>query len=955
MKEYINRIISLFLVVLMLIPMISAMGITASASSVSGTCGDNITWTLDTSTGQLDISGTGDINPKVYNYSKPAWCNYRAYIKTVNIGDQITGLGISAFEGCTLITSVSIPDSVTSIGERTFYECRRLESISISDTVTSIDQMAFYGCSALASISIPDSVTSIGPYAFYNCSMLISVDLPDSVTEIGFSAFKDCTSLSNIMIPDSVENIGHEVLDGTALYNTSSNWENDVLYIGNHLLRAKTSVKGSYSIKKGTLTIAEQSFTYCSLLNEVIIPDSVTNIGASAFFNCTALGNVKLSDSLKCIRDSVFRNCDSLVSINIPDSVISIGKEAFYNCPSLKSVTLGNNVTSIGFYAFYNCTSLENINIPDSVTSIGGDTLYNTAYLKNADNWEDGVLYIGKHLIRAKTFVGASCSIKEGTLTVAAWAFFDCKKLDILTIPDSVIYIGEEAFYYNTDIEGYARLKVLIKCYKDSYAHAYAVKGRFTYELICNHSFTTYISDNNYTCLEDGTKTAHCDNGCGLTDTIIDVGSKKHNYEINILREGTCMQQGIDMYICKTCSDYYTVTTPIIEHLFTEYVFDNNATCMNYGTKTAYCDYGCGTLNTVVAETDLVHSFTNYKSDNNADCINDGTKTAYCDYGCGATNTVTDVNSKLDHRFTDYISNNDFSCTKDGTETAYCDFGCGTVDTKCDVGSKIAHEYTEELLEMPTCSEEGLVLYVCSLCRDFYTETVSKTEHIGEWIVTVKPTVTEDGKKILKCTVCGELLDTEIINKLPKNEFYDVINPEDWYYNAVYYCASRGYIQGNEKGQFMPDGKLTREQFVVILARVAGADLTQYSKTDFTDVKIGSWYAPSVAWASKNGYVNGIGNGKFGVGKNIDRESLATLFYRYAEKQGINVSGKADMTGYSDYAKISSWSKDACAWAVKAGLLSSTDTKVLTLSPRMTVTRSQAARIFMNYDNKVLG
>ncbi|MBR5515254.1 MAG: hypothetical protein IKU52_03520 [Clostridia bacterium] len=84
---------------------------------------------------------------------------------------------------------------------------------------------------------------------------------------------------------------------------------------------------------------------------------------------------------------------------------------------------------------------------------------------------------------------------------------------------------------------------------------------------------------------------------------------------------------------------------------------------------------------------------------------------------------------------------------------------------------------------------------------------------------------------------------------------------------------------------------------------------------------------------------------------NIDRESLATLFYRYAEKQGIDVSKKADMSKYSDLATISSWSGEACAWAVNAGLLSSTDTKVFTLSPKMTVTRAQAAKIFMSYDN----
>ena len=77
-------------------------------------------------------------------------------------GYSVTGIGSSAFSGCTGLTSVTVPDSVTSIGERAFYNCSCLASITIPDSVTSIGQRAFYGCTSLASVTIPDSVTSIG-------------------------------------------------------------------------------------------------------------------------------------------------------------------------------------------------------------------------------------------------------------------------------------------------------------------------------------------------------------------------------------------------------------------------------------------------------------------------------------------------------------------------------------------------------------------------------------------------------------------------------------------------------------------------------------------------------------------------------------------------------------------------------------------------------------------------
>jgi hypothetical protein len=87
----------------------------------------------------------------------------------------------------------------------------------------------------------------------------------------------------------------------------------------------------------------------------------------------------------------------------IPNRVTSIGDWAFKGCSWLTSVVIPNSVTSIGSYAFYNCSRLTSVVIGDSVTSIGRDAFYNTTYYNNESNWENGVLYIGKYLIKAKT------------------------------------------------------------------------------------------------------------------------------------------------------------------------------------------------------------------------------------------------------------------------------------------------------------------------------------------------------------------------------------------------------------------------------------------------------------------------------------------------------------------------------------------------------------------------
>ena len=160
-----------------------------------------------------------------------------------------------------------------------------------------------------------------------------------------------------------------------------------------------------------------------------------------------------IGDSVTSIGDSAFSSCDSLESVVIGDSVTSIGDEAFKYCDSLESVVIGDSVTSIGDSAFYYCSSLVSVTIPDSVTSIGSFAFYGTAYYNDKNNWVDGVLYIGNHLINAKDTISGKYVVRDGTLAIANYAFKYCDSLESVVIGDSVTSIGDSAFEYCSSLE----------------------------------------------------------------------------------------------------------------------------------------------------------------------------------------------------------------------------------------------------------------------------------------------------------------------------------------------------------------------------------------------------------------------------------------------------------------------------------------------------------------------
>ncbi len=347
-------------------------------------------------------------------------------------GDKVTSIGVSAFHGCSSLTSITIPDSVTSIGQYAFYYCSSLTGITIPDSVTWIGYDAFSYCSSLTSITIPDGVTIIVISAFSHCSSLTSITIPDSVTSIGQYAFQGCSSLTSITIPDSVTRI------------------------------------------------CDYAFPGCSSLTSITIPDSVTSIGNFAFTGCSSLTSITIPDSVTSIGRSAFSDCSSLTSITIPDSVTSIDKYAFKDCRSLTSITFQGTTaqwTAIEKGPWWNdytpsytihCTDgtiakdgTITPNTPtyssgllftsngDGTCSVSGSAFsytYTEVVIPSVSPAGDKVTSIGDGAFSGCSSL-TSITIPDSITSIGAIAFVDCDNLTSITIPDSVTTIGMAAFF----------------------------------------------------------------------------------------------------------------------------------------------------------------------------------------------------------------------------------------------------------------------------------------------------------------------------------------------------------------------------------------------------------------------------------------------------------------------------------------------------------------------------
>ena len=223
-------------------------------------------------------------------------------VRDIQGGDDSLAIGLIDRS----ITEVTIPNSTTSIGEYAFSNCRNLTNITIPDSVTNIGAYAFQQCSSLTEINLPDSITSINGYAFYYCTSLKEFTIPDKVTSLTYYTFGN-SGIEKINFGSGLKKMGFD----------------------------------SFRAMK---------------ITELIIPNSVVEMGERAVYQCQSLFRIYLPNSLQKIADTNFYACDKLQEVILEEG---------FNCSiNLSRSTKYSRETIVSWFnALADRTGLETYNL----------------------------------------------------------------------------------------------------------------------------------------------------------------------------------------------------------------------------------------------------------------------------------------------------------------------------------------------------------------------------------------------------------------------------------------------------------------------------------------------------------------------------------------------------------------------------------------------------------------
>ena len=235
-----------------------------------------------------------------------------------------------------------------------------------------------------------------------------------------------------------------------------------------------------------------------------------------------------------------------------------------------------------------------------------------------------------------------------------------------------------------------------------------------------------------------------------------------------------------------------------------------------------------------------------------------------------------------------------------------------------------------------------------------YSAEVAASQRMNNLLWSVGgPEVLEDAVETLRDFIARRnsfLYELDFSEAAETLSLFSDVPKHIWYYSAVEYVVEKGLFVGNGHRIFTPNGTMTRAMFAVVLYRQAGSPEVA-GDPSFNDVPPDQWHSKAVAWASGAGVIQGYPDGGFYPDREITRQELVTMLYRYAGYSGVDITAPEIGDRFADWDSVPGWAADAMAWAVDRGIIGGTSSNEI--SPGGNALRYMTAVIFQRYNETI--
>lgn len=314
------------------------------------------------------------------------------YLTYVVYEDHVVVTGMTGDE-----TNIEIPATymglpVTEIADQAFYVNRYLESVVFNENLIRVGNLAFGGDYNITELVFPSTLRVIGDGAF-NGLGIEHLNIPSTVTSYGEDVFGNNRSLVSVTFPDNMEKVPYGFL------------------------------------------------IECSMIEEIVLPSSVKEIGEQAFAGLSSLSSINL-ENVEVIGKNSFSNCSSLVEIELSNQLMIISDYAFAYNSSLESIKLPSHLVYIGKAAFSGCYELTTIDLPDSLIEIEEDAFWGCNL--TSIHFPSSLEMIGSQAFRYNDFT--ELYLPSSIKSIGDLAFRDCKELNSIYLSNQIDYLGERVF-----------------------------------------------------------------------------------------------------------------------------------------------------------------------------------------------------------------------------------------------------------------------------------------------------------------------------------------------------------------------------------------------------------------------------------------------------------------------------------------------------------------------------